>query len=222
MSESSLFNSYEADFKLSFNEAQTKLSSISELDGEPRRLAMRDVEKSMDECYEIIDQMNIEIQNISTQHRSTYNSKLRTYQKDTDYLKQSLKKLMDDEDKRNLFGSNYYRDGGVSGNLADDQRQALLSNNASLERSSERLRDSSRIALETEDIGANILNDLRSQREQITNSRNTLSEADNYVDKSIKTIKTMTRRMAANKLITYAIIAVLILLIVLVLISKFW
>lgn len=33
MSESELFNSYEADFKLAYNEAQNKLASITGLDG---------------------------------------------------------------------------------------------------------------------------------------------------------------------------------------------
>lgn len=119
---------------------------------------------------------------------------------------------MDDEDRRQLFGNSQQ----------SSQRHQLLQSNASLERSSERLRESSRIATETEQIGANIMLDLRGQREQLNNSRQTLFEADGYVDKSIQTLKSMTRRMAANKIITYAIIAVLILLILLVIASKFW
>ena len=54
----------------------------------------------------------------------------------------------------------------------------------------------------------------------IVNSRNTL--LNTYVDKSIQTLKSMSRRITANKFISYAIIAVLILLILLVLASKFW
>lgn len=121
---------------------------------------------------------------------------------------------MDDEDRRQLFGSKNYG--------KDEQRSQLLQSNAALERTSERLRDSSRIANETEQIGSNIMLDLRSQREQLNNSRNTLFEADGYVDKSIQTLKSMTRRMATNKIITYSIIAVLIILIFLVIASKFW
>ena len=75
--------------------------------------------------------------------------------------------------------------------------------------------------METENIGSNILNDLRSQREQINGARNTLLQADNYVDRSVQTLKTMGRRLTANKFISYGIIAVLILLIFLVLFSKF-
>ena len=187
-----------------------------------RKTALKAVEIATDECLEVLDQMNVEVQSLPSNQRSLYNIKIRQYKSKTDEAKLRLKQLLDDEDKRQLFGLRY-KDlfDGVGGGL-DSQRSQLLQNNSSLERTSDRLRDSQRIALETESIGGNILNDLRAQRETIVNSRNTLHQADNYVDKSIKTLKTMTMRLTANKFISYAIIAVLILLIFLVLASKFW
>ncbi|CEP22124.1 t-SNARE VTI1 AltName: Full=Qb-SNARE VTI1; AltName: Full=Vesicle transport v-SNARE protein VTI1; AltName: Full=VPS10-interacting protein 1 [Cyberlindnera jadinii] len=211
---SELFNTYETDYQVAHNEAEQKLSQISDLDGEPRREAMKAVEKSTDECIEILDQLAIEVQNVQSGARSAYNAKIRSYRSDVDKLKKGLKKLQDDEDRRQLLGSNNYS--------KDQQRSQLLQSNAALERTSERLRESSRIAAETEQIGSNIMLDLRGQREQLQNSRQTLFEADGYVDRSIQTLKSMTRRAAANKIISYAIIAVLILLILLVIASKFW
>lgn len=209
-----LFNTYENDYQVSYNEAQQKLTQIRDLDGEPRSEAMKAVERATDECLEILDQLAIEVQNIQSGARSSYNAKIRSYRSDVEKTKKELKRLMDDEDRRQLFGSKNYG--------KDEQRSQLLQSNAALERTSERLRDSSRIANETEQIGSNIMLDLRSQREQLNNSRNTLFEADGYVDKSIQTLKSMTRRMATNKIITYSIIAVLIILIFLVIASKFW
>ena len=55
------------------------------------------------------------------------------------------------------------------------QRQRLLQGTATLEDDSRRLEESNRLALETEDIGADILRDLRGQREQIEHSRDTVS-----------------------------------------------
>ena len=46
---------------------------------------------------------------------------------------------------------------------------------STLEDGSRRLQESNRLALETEDLGADILRDLRGQREQIENSRTTVS-----------------------------------------------
>lgn len=222
---SELFNNYESDFNLAIQEAKAKLSSVSSLnDAEERRQALRSIEIASDECLELVDQMNLEVQNLPSNQRSSYNTKIRGYKSQINECKTRLKQLLDDQDKFELFGNRYQdNEGGPGdGNINDEQRRQLLNNNSALDRSSNRLRESQRIALETEGIGGNILNDLRAQREQITGSRNTLLTADGYVDKSVQTLKSMSRRLTANKFISYAIIAVLIILIFLVLASKFW
>jgi vesicle transport through interaction with t-SNAREs 1 len=67
---------------------------------------------------------------------------------------------------------------GSSGSLISDDpyavsdRARLLSGTALLEDGSRRLDESHRIALDTEAQGAEILRNLRGQREQIENSRN--------------------------------------------------
>ena len=76
----------------------------------------------------------------------------------------------------------------------DNQRSRLLSGTERLERSTQRLQDSQRIANETENVGAGILSDLHAQRGQIINTRETLMEADGYIDKSLRTLKGMARR----------------------------
>ena len=81
--------------------------------------------------------------------------------------------------KININISEYLRDSllengsGVSNN--DEQKQRLLDNSETLERSSERLTQGYRVALETEQIGAMILNDLNNQRQTITNARDRVS-----------------------------------------------
>ncbi|ODV80479.1 V-snare-domain-containing protein [Suhomyces tanzawaensis NRRL Y-17324] len=217
---SDLFEIYESDFQLALQEAKSNLAQASSANGEQRKNHLRAIESATDEGLEVLEQMGIEVQNLPSNQRSSYNAKIRQYKSQIDDSKAELKHLLDDQDRNELFGSRYRDE--ESGGLHDDQRRQLLNNNSSLDRSSQRLQDSQRIALETESIGGNILNDLRSQREQISGARNTLLTADNYVDKSMRTLKSMSRRLTANKFISYAIIAVLILLIFLVLASKFW
>ena len=60
-------------------------------------------------------------------------------------------------------------EGGISGD-----RARLLRGTSLLESGSKRLQDAQRVALETEEQGADILRDLRRQREQIENSRETV------------------------------------------------
>ncbi|KAJ2390596.1 Vesicle transport V-snare protein [Coemansia sp. RSA 2603] len=123
--------------------------------------------------------------------------------------------------RRALLGD---RAGGMqspeTGALDGDQRTRLLSGNERLENGTRRLQDSHRIAIETEAVGAGILQDLRAQREQIVSTRNTLMEADSHIDRSQRTLRTMTRRLMANKMITTGIIVVGVALVLLVLYIK--
>ena len=131
---------------------------------------------------------------------------------------------VDGEDAVNraaLLGNGGARSYTPDGTGELEQRSRLLSGTDRLERSSQRLRDSQRIANETEEVGAGILGDLHHQREQMENTHMTLLEADGYVDKSMRTLKGMARRMITNKLLTAAIIAILILMILLALWHKF-
>ena len=57
----------------------------------------------------------------------------------------------------------------------EEQRQALLDNTETLERTSARLTQGHKIALETEHIGAQILNDLHSQRQTLSHARQRVS-----------------------------------------------
>lgn len=214
---SELFTTYESDFQLAIQDAKARFAEIPGLDGNQRRVTLQAIESSTDECLELVDQMSLEVQNLPASQRSSYNTKIRQYRSQTDDAKQRLSQLLDDQDKQELFGDRYRDD-----EASDGQRKQLLTNQASLDRSTQRLQDLQRVALETETIGGNILNDLRGQREQIMGARDTLTAADGYIDKSVKTLKSMSRRITANKFISYAIIGVLILLIFLVLASKFW
>ena len=62
---------------------------------------------------------------------------------------------------------------GLSNN--EEQKQRLLNNTQSLERTSERLTQGYRVALETEQVGAMILNDLNDQRATLTRARDRVS-----------------------------------------------
>ncbi|KAG0669927.1 VPS10-interacting protein 1 [Maudiozyma exigua] len=222
----SLLSTYDTDFKTTFEQAQQNIAAARTQTIPERNNTLSHIEEQKDELFDIIDQMDIEINNSisdSTQ-RAQYKAKLRDYRnKINESIKKPLQDLMDSRDRDMLFGSQQDNDGMNidTSNMNEEQRQQLLANHQLLNKTGERLKDASRIANETEGIGSQIMMDLRAQRETLENSRQTLFQADSYVDKSIKTLKVMSRRLIANKFISYAIIAVLILLILLVLFSKF-
>ena len=138
-----------------------------------------------------IGQMRLEKSNIPANLKSKYNARFRNFEHDLDSHKRKLETYTSDKSK--LFG-NRYNDDPESGDAQLEQRQQLLSGTDRLNRSSGRLRESQRIALETEQIGAGTLSDLHRQREQITNTRERLLESESYTDRSIKTLRGMARR----------------------------
>jgi vesicle transport through interaction with t-SNAREs protein 1 len=186
-----LFASYEADFKLVFADINQKLSELAELTGESRKAAIRAAERSVDEADEIIAQMQLEINNIPSNAKTKPRQRLRNYTTDLDGARSQLVKGSQSADRDALFGG---RRGGGEGDAVQGQRQQLLKGTQSLERSSQRLRDSERIALETENIGAGILGDLAGQRETILRTHDTLNEGERYLDRSVKTLRGMARR----------------------------
>jgi vesicle transport through interaction with t-SNAREs protein 1 len=137
--------------------------------------------------------MRIEKENIPSTVKGKINQRFRNMQTDIDGQKRKLSSLS--SDRKALFGSRY-SDNPESGPRDEqlEQRQQLLSGTDRLERSSGRLKDSQRIALETEDIGRNTLADLSRQREQIVHTRETLLQSEGYTDRSIKTLRGMARR----------------------------
>lgn len=214
-------SSYESEFKVTLEQARSSLNNAGSEPLPQRNAVLKQVEQQQEELFDLLDQMEIEVNNSvrDSQERAVHKAKIREYKKQVQTaLKQPLQKLIDSRDRDMLFGD---MSDSVPSTLNDEQRQQLLSNHSLLASSGDKLRDATRIASETEGIGSQIMMDLRSQRETLENSRNTLFQADSYVDKSIRTLKTMSRRLVANKFISYAIIAVLILLILLVLFSKF-
>ncbi|OIW25877.1 V-snare-domain-containing protein [Coniochaeta ligniaria NRRL 30616] len=211
-----LFSSYEAEFKLVQADLTQKLDQIPELSGEPRKAALSQAERALEEANELLDQMRLEKQNIPSAARTKVNQRLRNWDTDVDSYRRKLRSLA--EDRSALFGGRY------SDNPSDatlEQRQQLLSGTDRLDRSTQRLKASQALALETEAIGASTLADLHVQGQTIQHTQGLLLESEGYVDRSVKTLRGMARRMATNRIITISIITILVLLIIAVIFSKF-
>ncbi|CAG8460741.1 14125_t:CDS:2, partial [Dentiscutata heterogama] len=193
---SELFESYEHDFDQISQSISTKINStLPSQSGEKRKSTVRATEREIDEAEEIIGQMEMEVLNLQPSTRTRLQAKMRIYKSNLEKLKRDLKKVSANDsvptDRDELLA-------GASATDLDsaslDQRARLLNGTERLADSSKRLQESHRIALETETIGASVLDDIRRQREQILHTRNTLMEADSYIDKAQRTLKGMTRR----------------------------
>jgi len=215
-SPTSLFDSYEQDFQQILQSIREKLEGDgSDQRGEQKKAALRRVEMELDEADEMISQMEIEIQGIPQSIRPTYQSRIRASKADLARYKKLSREMHAQASRADLFTSS--RTGSAP--TSDDpygsstDRARLLTGTAVLEDGTRRLQESQRIALETEEQGADILRSLVGQREQIENSRNTLQTADTSIDRASGTLKKMIRRMYQQRVVTAIIILVLVLLI---------
>ncbi|KAI9664352.1 MAG: hypothetical protein M1831_002285 [Alyxoria varia] len=214
------FDQYEAELKLVKAELSQKLDQIQEQGGELRKATVTQAEERMKEAGELIKSLQIAKASLPASAKAKVSKSLHEHEADVRGLSRSLSNLS--SDRAALFGSRYTDDpSGAGGDEQLEQRQQLLSGTDRLNRSSNRLRESQRIANDTEQIGAGTLQDLATQRETIEHTRDNLLESEGYTDRSIKTLRGMARRMATNRLITIAIITVLVILIIAVIVSKF-
>lgn len=216
-SPTSLFDSYEQDFQQILQSIRDKLEGDgSDQRGEKKKAALRRVEMELDEADEMVSQMEIEIQGIPQSIRPQYQSRIRASKADLARYKKLSREMHAQASRADLFSASR---GGVDGLATSDEpygssdRARLLTGTTVLEDGSRRLQESQRIALETEEQGADILRSLVGQREQIENARNTLQTADNSIDRASGTLKKMIRRMYQQRVVTAIIILVLVLLI---------
>ena len=205
------FDGYEAELKLVEADLSQKLDQIPEQLGEQRKSTVTQAQRLVEEAQELvrtnslhlrlrqdtdwasveITSMKMEKASVPAAHKTKIAQRLRNHETDIDALKRSLTSLS--SDRAALFGSRY-RDEPSGGDEQLEQRQQLLSGTDRLNRSSNRLRESQRIANDTEQIGAGTLGDLARQRETIEHTRGTLLESEGYTDRSIKTLRGMARR----------------------------
>ncbi|KAJ2777002.1 Vesicle transport V-snare protein [Coemansia interrupta] len=225
---SELFDSYETEYSALITSARHRLeTTLPRLVGAERRQALQTTEQELSEALELAEQLEVELLSLGGAQRARAGPRIRQYKEDVARLQQEAKRVAQgmgnhEANRRALLGDRAVDSSSASegGALDGDQRTRLLSGNERLEGGTRRLQESHRIAIETEAVGAGILQDLRAQREQIVSTRNTLMEADAHIDRSQRTLRTMTRRLMANKMITTGIVVVGVALVLLILYVK--
>lgn len=213
-----LFESYEADFKSALDSVKGRLESAGT--GEQRKAVVRRVEMELDEADELISQMEVEIHGMPASIRSQYAARVKTSKTELNRWKATTKEVHTAAARDALLarGGTAISDDPYQGAISD--RTRLLAGTQSLEQSTQRLENAQRVALESEDIGTDILRSLRVQREQIEHSRDMLGGAEGNIDRASKTLKGMVRTMYKQKFITGAICAVLVIIIIFVIVRK--
>ncbi|XP_068161259.1 vesicle transport through interaction with t-SNAREs homolog 1A isoform X3 [Antennarius striatus] len=193
---SSDFEAYEQEFGTITAEITNKIGRIPKLSGEEKTQLVLNVDKQLEEVRELLEQMDLEVREIPIQSRAMYNSRLKSYKQEGDKLEKEFKRsriAYSDEVRNELLGD----DAGSSENQLiklREERAHLLDNTEKLERSSRRLEAGYQIAVETEQVGQEILSNLHGDREKIQRARERLRETDANLGKSSRILTGMLRR----------------------------
>jgi len=209
---SDLFSNYETEYlQLSQNVAR-QIQQIPNLSGEQKKSVVYSAEKNIDEAKQILQHMDLEIRSTpSASTKNQLNSKLKGYENDLIRIQRDFKAarsaLPKDGGRGQLFEGASNDD---YSSKSTDQRERLLAGNEKLNDSSTKLKRAQQTAVETEDIGAGILNNLYGQRDTLNRTRDNLKAADDNLSRSRRLINVMGRRVSTNKLILAFIILVLL------------
>ncbi|XP_041008286.1 vesicle transport v-SNARE 13-like [Juglans microcarpa x Juglans regia] len=217
---SDVFEGYERQYcELSANLSR-KCTAAGAVDGEQKKQKVSEIKSGIDEAESLIRKMDLEARSLQPNVKAALLAKLREYKSDLNNLKSEVKRIV----SGNLNAT--ARDELLESGMADaltasaDQRTRLMMSTERLGKSGDRIKDSRRTMLETEELGVSILQDLHSQRQSLLHAHNTLHGVDDNVGKSKRIMTAMSRRMSRNKLIIGSIIAVLVIAIILILYFK--
>ncbi|OIW12465.1 hypothetical protein TanjilG_04214 [Lupinus angustifolius] len=217
---SNVFDGYERQYcELSANLTK-KCTAATALNGEQKKQKVSEVKAGLDEAEALIRKMDLEARSLQPNIRAVLLAKLREYKSDLNNLKNEVKKIV----SGNINPS--ARDELLESGMADaltasaDQKTRLMTSTDRLNKTSDRVKDSRRTMLETEELGVSILHDLHSQRQSLLHAHNTLHGVDDNIGKSKKILTNISRRMNRNKWIISSIVLALVVAIALILYFK--
>ncbi|GFQ07787.1 vesicle transport v-snare 13 [Phtheirospermum japonicum] len=217
---SQVFEGYERQYCEVSANLSKKITSASLLDGEQKKQKLSEVQGGLEDGESLIRKMDLEARSLPPSVKATLLAKLREYKTDLNNMKTEVKRIT--SANSNQAARDELLESGMASTMtvSADQRGRLMMSTERLDRSSERVRESRKTMLETEELGVSILHDLHQQRQSLLHAHNTLHGVDDNISRSKKILTNMSRRMSRNKWIIGSIGTVLVIAILLILYFK--
>ncbi|MBA0671543.1 hypothetical protein Goklo_025347 [Gossypium klotzschianum] len=189
-------------------------------DIEKKKQKLSEIKAGLEDAEALIRKMDLEARSLQPNVKAVLLAKLREYKSDLNNLKSEVKRIA--SGNLNPAARDELLESGMVDALtaSADQRSRLMTTTERLNQSSDRIKDSRRTMLETEELGVSILEDLHSQRQSLLHANNTLHGVDDNIGKSKRILTNMSRRMSRNKWIVGIIISLLIIAIIVILYFK--
>lgn len=207
---SGVFEGYERQYcELSANLSK-RCNSASALDGEQKKQKLSEIKAGLEDAESLIRKMDLEARSLPPNVKAVLLAKLREYKSDLNNLKSEVKRIA--SGNLNAAARDELLESGFSDALTGsaDHRSRLMTSTARLNKTDERIKDSRRTMLETEELGVSLLQDLHQQRQSLLRGHDTLHGVDDNVGRSKRVLGNMSRRMNRNKWVIGSVVAVLV------------
>ncbi|XP_011173522.1 vesicle transport through interaction with t-SNAREs homolog 1A [Solenopsis invicta] len=202
----SLVDSYEQQYAVLTADITAKIGRIRIQSGGEKRAFVQDVDRQIEEAQELLEQMELEVRGMSGAARDRLRGRVESHRAELKRLThefQMAKKPKEDVMEITVEES-------WDNNVTEDQRKRLLDASEKIERSGRTLQNGYRMALETEEIGSQVLKELHEQRETIQRSRGKLRETDAELGRGSRLLSGMIFRSLQQRIILAGVALVLI------------
>jgi len=200
------FETLDEDVQVLLEVLDQKLENhLGKCHGEENKAVMADIERGIDEAKQAVFEMEAELRTAPGSYRAGMLLRIRKHQ---DVIRKLSMKLS----YQPKYGSESSRkalleNAGSQTNQIDNALQKTVRQGTeALERTSQSLFRTTQIALETEEIGTGVIQELGQQREVLIRTRERLVDTDVELGRSRRILQTMYRGAITNKLILALII----------------
>lgn len=205
------FETLDEDVQVLYEVLQRKFETkLEQCFGEEKKQVIADIERGIDEAKQALFDMEVEARAAPGAFRMDMMARVRAHQDTASKLSLLLKSSKQVElslaSSRGAAFDN--QPGGYQQNqrIDDALRTTVRQGTTILERTSQSLYRTTQVALESEEIGTGVVEELSQQRETLIRTRERLTDTDAELGRSRRILKAMSRVAMTNKLVLIVII----------------
>ncbi|CAB3252911.1 unnamed protein product [Arctia plantaginis] len=185
-----LIQSYEQQYSVLTADITSKIGRLKAGTEENRDQLSREIQANFEEANDLLEQLELESRGAGA------GSRVAAYRAELQRVRDEYRSVSNNSASYNIDTDEVYDDWG-----GNEQQRKLLDNTERLERTGKNLTEGYRVILETEQIGAAVLQDLSVQRESIQRSRGRLRETDEQLNRSTRLMNTMVMRALQDRFV---------------------
>lgn len=193
------------------------LSSSATTDSDAWASTVAAVQSDMEDADEVLGKFTMETRSVKGDLKASMQVRVKQYKLDLNVCKETIdsltrKRKEATERKELLDGNSSAGAGGFRGDLtvSNEHRSRLTAATDRMAAGSDRLKESRKIARDTEMVAVDIMEDLRQQRETLLHARDSANEVSENLADSRKLVKIIQRRVAQNKMFMYGVVVMVV------------